>query len=818
MNISYNWLKDYIDFDLHPTELADILTQIGLEVAGVEEVESIKGGLRGLVIGEVVSCEKHSNSDHLSKTTVNVGNGEVLPIICGAPNVAAGQKVVVATVGTTLYDGNNEFQIKKSKIRGEVSEGMICAEDEIGLGNDHSGIMVLNNDAIIGTPASKYFNIESDYCIEIDITPNRIDGASHIGVARDLAAYLSQKQDISYKKPSVDNFKVDDNSRYIPVELVNPQACARYSGLTISGIEIKESPEWLKNRMTAIGLKPINNVVDATNYILFETGQPLHAFDADEVTGNKVYVRTLPEGTRFVTLDGEERELHEDDLMICNTEEPMCIGGVFGGIKSGVKETTKNIFLESACFDPVFIRKTARRHGLNTDASFHFERGVDPNNVIYTLKRAALLIQEVAGGKITSDIVDIYPKPIEHFKVDISYANITRLIGKDLGVERIKKIVESLEMKIENETDHGLTLAVPPYRVDVQREADVIEDILRIYGYNNIEIPTKINASLQYIAKPDPVKIRNLIAEMLSAQGFNEIWSNSLTKAFYYENREALTIEETVMLFNPLSNDLNGMRQSLLFGGLEAIAYNANRKNPDLRLYEFGNCYHLTGKELVENPLKNYTEEEHLSLFISGNKERESWAVSQKESDFFQLKAYVEKILLKLGSKSENLKIDDLNNDLISEGLIYSTQNGMKLAEFGLVNKKLLKEFEIEHPVYFADLLMENLYLEQKNNTTLFEELPKYPEVRRDLALLIDKSVRFSLIKELAERVERKLLRQVDLFDVYEGKGIPEGKKSYAISFILRDDFKTLNEKQIDKIMNKLIFTFEKELNAQLRN
>ncbi len=817
MNISYKWLKDYIDTDLLPHELENILTQIGLEVGSIDEVESVKGGLRGLVIGKVVTCEKHPNSDHLSKTTVDVGNGDLLPIVCGAPNVAAGQKVVVATIGTTLYDGDNEFQIKKSKIRGEVSEGMICAEDEIGLGHNHAGIMVLPDDAVIGTPASTYFNIESDYSIEVDLTPNRIDSASHIGVARDLAAFLKKTQDISYKRPSVDDFKVDDHSLEIPVEVGTPEACPRYSGVTISGVEIKESPDWLKNRLKTIGLSPINNVVDVTNYVLFECGQPLHAFDADEIAGGKVIVKTLPAGTKFTTLDEVERELHQDDLMICNAEEGMCIGGVFGGIKSGVKESTKNIFLESACFDPVYIRKTARRHGLNTDASFRFERGTDPNGVIYALKRAALLIKEVAGGKISSEIVDIYPTPVEDFKVDVSFANIKRLIGKELGAETIKNILTSLEIKIENETETGLSLAVPPYRVDVKREADVIEEILRIYGYNNIEIPTQVNASLQYSVKPDPVKIRNLMADMLSAQGFNEIWSNSLTKTSYYENRSSLSAENTVKLFNPLSADLGSMRQTMLFGGLEAIAYNANRRNGDLRLYEFGNCYHSTGSELPENPLKNFKEEEHLALFISGQKERESWAIPQSGSSFFQLKGYVENLLLKLGLKAENLKLEDLSNDLISEGLIYSAPNRRKLVEFGILHKKFQKEFGIENKVFYADFLMDNVIMEQKNNKTLFAELPKYPEVRRDLALLLDKPVRFTQIRELAGKVERKLLRSVDLFDVYEGKGVPEGKKSYAVSFILRDDEKTLNDKQIDKIMQRLIFTFEKELGATLR-
>ncbi len=817
MNISYKWLKDYIDIDLRPEQLEAILTQTGLEVGSIEEVESIKGGLRGLVIGHVVTCEKHPDSDHLSKTTVDVGTGEMLPIVCGAPNVAAGQKVVVATVGTTLYDGDKEFKIKKSKIRGEVSEGMICAEDEIGLGASHDGIMVLPESAVVGTPASEYFNVESDFSIEVDLTPNRVDGASHIGVARDLAAFLSKTEKISYKKPSVDEFKVDDNSLEIPIEVVNREACPRYCGVTISGVEIKESPEWLQNRLKAIGLSPINNVVDVTNYVLFECGQPLHAFDADEIMGGKVLVQTLPAGKTFTTLDEVERELHQDDLMICNTEEPMCIAGVFGGINSGVKDATKNIFLESAYFDPVFVRKTARRFALSTDASFRFERGVDPNNTIYALKRAALLIKEVAGGKISSNITDVYSTPVEDFKVDISFANIKRLIGKDLGAETIKNILTSLEIKIDSETETDLSLSVPPYRVDVKREADVVEEILRIYGYNNIEIPTKVNASLQYAAKPDPVKIRNIAADMLSAWGFNEIWSNSLTKASYYENRESLSDENTVKLFNPLSADLNGMRQTLLFGGLETIAYNANRKNGNLRLFEFGNCYFKTGSELSEAPLKNYSEEEHLALFISGEKERESWAVAQSSSSFFQLKAYVENLLAKFGVGTNRMKAEEFSTDLVPEGLSYAAYNGRKIVEFGVVARKLQKEFDIESPVYYADINVGNLILEHKNSKTTFAELPKYPEVRRDLALLLDKGVRFQQISDLAFKQERRLLRQVDLFDVYEGKGVPDGKKSYAVSFILRDDEKTLNDKQIEKIMARLIQTYEKELGAQLR-
>ncbi|WP_299576316.1 phenylalanine--tRNA ligase subunit beta [uncultured Sunxiuqinia sp.] len=818
MKISYKWLKDYIATDLTPQQLEGVLTQTGLEIGSIEEVESIKGGLRGLVIGEVLTCEKHPNSDHLSKTTVDVGTDSPLPIVCGAPNVAAGQKVVVATIGTTLYSGEEEFVIKRSKIRGEESQGMICAEDEIGLGKSHDGIMVLPADAVVGTPANTYFNVESDYSIEVDLTPNRIDGASHIGVARDLAAYLKQEQAIVYTKPSVEAFKVDDHSLEIPVEVATPEACPRYAGVTISGVKVAESPDWLKNRLKTIGLSPINNVVDITNYVLFETGQPLHAFDANQITGNKVVVQTLPAGTKFTTLDEVERELHEDDLMICNAQEGMCIGGVFGGIQSGVKDSTTTIFLESACFDPVYIRKTARRHGLNTDASFRFERGTDPNGVIYALKRAALLIKEIAGGKISSEIVDIYPTPIEDFKVEVSYANIQRLIGKDLGAERIKLILEGLEIKIDNETETGLSLSVPPYRVDVKREADVVEEILRIYGYNNIEIPSKVNASLQYSNAHNPEKIRMLLADMLTAQGFNEIWSNSLTKASYYENGETYKDEHTVKLFNPLSNDLGVMRQTLLFGGLEAIARNANRQNADLRLYEFGNCYFYNNDNQTADRLKNYHEEEHLALFITGAKERENWTSPQAESSFYQLKTYAENLLAKMGLKNDKLNLESFSNELFSEGLTYSTRNGnKKVVEIGIVHPKLRKQFEIDNPVYAADLVMGTIIQDQKNNQTLYSELPKYPEVRRDLALLLNKEVQFGQIRELAFKVERKLLRAVDLFDVYEGQGVPEGKKSYAVSFTLRDDEKTLKDKQIDKIMQKLIFQFDKELGAKLR-
>jgi phenylalanyl-tRNA synthetase beta chain len=815
MNISYRWLKEYIKIDNSAEEVAAFLTQIGLEVGSMEEVETVKGGLRGLVIGEVLTCEKHPDSDHLSKTTVNVGS-EVLPIVCGAPNVAAGQKVVVATVGTTLYDGDNEFKIKKSKIRGEASEGMICAEDEIGLGTSHDGIMVLDPSAVPGTAASEYFKIESDYVLEVDLTPNRIDSASHIGIARDLAAYLKAKQPISYSRPSVEGFKVDSHNLEIPVEVLNTAACPRYSGVTISNVTVKESPEWLKNKLKLIGVRPINNIVDVTNFVLFETGQPLHAFDAAEIKGNKVVVRTAEAGSKFVTLDGLEREMNQDDLLICNESEGMCIAGVFGGLNSGVKDSTTAVFLESAWFDSVYIRKTARRHTLSTDASFRFERGTDPNGTIYALKRAALLIKEVAGGEISSEIVDVYPNPVADFKVDVNYANIKRLIGADLGKEKIKHLLDALEIKIESENETGLSLLVPPYRVDVKRECDVVEDLLRIYGYNNVAIPTQVNASLQYSVKPNPTKLRNLVAEMLTAQGFHEIWSNSLTKASYYDNNQVFTAENTVKLFNPLSNDLGVLRQTLLYGGLETIAYNANRKNPDLRLYEFGNCYFYNGSALKENPLRNYREEEHLALFISGVKEAANWSGAVTPTSFFTLKSYVENVLKRFGFNPINLKTEGFSNTAVSEGIQYFI-NGKKLVEFGIVSGKTLKAFGVENPVYYADFSMDVLFVELKNNKVLFAELPKYPEVRRDLALLLDKNVQFNQLRDLAFRSERKLLQSVDLFDVYEGKGVPEGKKSYALSYILRDDEKTLNDKQIEKIMQKFVATYERELGAKLR-
>lgn len=817
MKVSYNWLKTYIQIDLAPAQLAELLTSIGLEVGGVEQVESIKGGLKGLVTGEVLTCVPHPNSDHLSLTTVNVGEGVILPVVCGAPNVAAGQKVVVATVGSVLYDNGQEYVIKKAKIRGEVSEGMICSEVEIGTGSDGSGIMVLPPETPVGIPASDYFNVETDWVIEVDITPNRIDGASHIGIARDVAAALKLKGENGYKRPSVDHFVVENHDLDIQVEVLNPEACPRYSGLTISGVEVKESPAWLKNRLKAIGLTPINNVVDVTNFVLFETGQPLHAFDAREITGGKVVVRTLPQGTKFTTLDGTERKLDENDLMICNEEEGMCIAGVFGGLKSGVKHTTTDIFLESACFDPVFIRKTSRKHGLFTDASFRFERGSDINATIYALKRAALLIQEVAGGVISSEIKDFYLNPVNGFRVDVSFHNINRLIGKEISREELKNILSSLEILIEKETDRGMSLLVPTYRVDVHREADVIEEILRIYGYNNVEIPTHVNASLSYSEKPDPNQVKNVVSDLLVAHGFYEMWSNSLTKASYYDDMKIYNPSKLVKIFNPLSSDLNGMRQTLLYGGLECIQLNTNRRNSDLKLFEFGNCYFAKGTHYHDDPASNYFEEEHLAVFITGRREIPNWTTAESFSSFFLLKGYVENILIRLGFQPGELKTGETENEIFSEGLVYETTERKKLVEFGIVKPKWTKKFDIENPVYYADFDWGQLLWEHKKNRVKFSELPKYPEVRRDLALVLDKEVKFGALKNIAFSAERQLLQSVNLFDVYEGKGVPDGKKSYAISFILRDDTKTLTDKQIDKAMERILIAYEKQVNAKLR-
>jgi phenylalanyl-tRNA synthetase beta chain len=817
MKVSLHWLKDYIKIDTPTDELCEILTQIGLEVEGLEKYEAIKGGLDKVFIGEVLTCIPHPDSDHLNITTVNVGFEENLPIVCGAANVAAGQKVVVATVGTVLYDGDDSFVIKKSKLRGEPSMGMICAEDELGLGSSHDGIMVLPEDAVVGTPAGDYFDIFRDEIIEIGLTPNRVDGASHIGVARDLAAFFKQTQDIDYTTPSVEAFKVDNNNLNIEIEVKNPEACVRYSGLSMSNIKVEASPEWLQNRLKAIGLKPINNLVDISNYVLFETGQPLHFFDADKIKGNKVIVQTLAGGSKFTTLDETERELHENDLMICNENDAMCVAGVFGGIESGVTENTTNLFIESACFDPVYVRKTARRFGLNTDASFRFERGTDANATIYALKRAALLVKEICAGEISSEIKDFYPNKVEHFNVELSYTRIKKLLGKDLGKNTIKNILLSLEMIIAKEEGDNLLVQVPPYRVDVTREADVIEDILRIYGFNNIEVPVQVQSVLSHAPNPDVYKLRNIVSDILSANGFNEIMNNSLTKTSYYEGMETFSMDNMVNIVNPLSSDLGGMRQSLLFGGLESISYNVNRKNPRVRFYEFGKSYFRFEKEGLENPVQKYHEEEHLGLFISGNKESENWNLKEEPTNFFHMKSYAELVLKKLGFSVERMKVKEISSDIYVEGLAYF-QGKTKLMEFGLINPAQLKKASLEVPVFYADLHWANILKEIVKNKIRYTPLSKFPGVKRDLALLVDKNTTFAELKQIANNCEKKLLKSVSIFDIYENDSLGENKKSYALSFMLADDEKTLTDKQIDKIMQKLIKSYEKQLGAVLRS
>ncbi len=820
MNISYNWLKDYINIDLTPQETADALTSIGLETGSVEESETIKGGLEGLFIGKVLTCEVHPNSDHLHITTVDVGQGEPLQIVCGAPNVAAGQKVVVAVNGTKLYSGEECFTIKKSKIRGVESNGMICAEDEIGIGTSHDGIIVLPENAVIGTPAKIYYNVESDFVLETDITPNRVDAASHFGVARDLAAYLKQNgKNVVLAKPSVETFKIDDKNPAVEVVVENTEACPRYSGVTIKGVHVTESPDWLKNRLLAIGLRPINNIVDITNYVLHETGQPLHAFDLKEIKGDKVYVMTLNEGTAFVTLDGIERKLSDRDLMICNSEGGMCIGGVFGGLKSGVTEETTDIFLESAYFHPTWIRKTARRHGLNTDASFRFERGCDPNNIVYVLKRAALLIKEIAGGKICGEIQDIYPSPIENAKVNLSFKKVNDLIGKEIPENTLISILESLDINIQKRHEDGLELSIPTYRVDVQRDVDVIEDVLRIYGYNNIEIGESLKSNLSYETETDKsYKLQNLISEQLSGCGFNEILNNSLTSSSYYTESGIYPASQCVKLQNPLSAELDVMRQTLLFGGLQSIEYNRNRKNTDLKLYEFGNTYSFhAGKVKEGEKLSGIKEEFHLGLWITGNNLSNSWLHPDQTSSIFDLKSYVENVLTRLGVSSKKVVYTQFKNELFSAGLSIQTISGRQLGSLGILQKKLLKKFDIDTEVYYAELSWDLLMKEIKSHKTKFAEISKFPAVKRDLALLVDKKIQFSEIEKTAFDADKKLLKGVSLFDVYEGKNLPEGKKSYAVSFLLQDEEKTLNDKQIENIMSKIQKNLEQKLGAALR-
>lgn len=820
MNISYNWLKDYLDFDLSPEEVAAALTSIGLETGGVEEVQAIKGGLEGLVIGEVLTCEDHPNSDHLHITSVNVGGEAPLQIVCGAPNVAAGQKVVVALNGTKLYMGDDCVTIKKSKIRGVESNGMICAEDEIGMGTDHSGIIVLPSDAVVGTKAKDYYQIKSDYVLEVDITPNRVDATSHFGVARDLAAYLKQHgKPAVLKRPSIEAFKVDDETPGVIVEVENTEACLRYSGVTIKGVTVKDSPEWLQDRLRTIGLRPINNVVDVTNFILHGLGLPLHSFDAGKIKGNRVIVKTFAAGTKFVTLDGVERTLTDRDLMICNVEEPMCIGGVFGGLESGVTVHTTDVFLEAACFHPTWIRKTARRFGLNTDASFRFERGLDPNCTLYVLKVAALLIQEVAGGKITGAVQDVYPKVFEPYRVDVTYQKINSLIGKEIPVETVKSIVKSLEMEIVSDTAEGLTLLVPVYRIDVQRDVDVIEDILRIYGYNNVEVTDHEKSNLSYHTPTDRSwKLQNIISEQLCGCGFNEIMNNSLTRSAYYSELTTYPESHCVKLMNPLSADLNVMRQTLLFGGLESIAYNVHHKNSNIRFYEFGNCYDFTAEHKKEGEiLSQFSEDYRLGIWLGGNRVENNWAHPDEKTSIYELKAYVENIFIRLGVDVRRVVYTDLRNDIFSIGLNIATASGRQLGSLGIVSKNLRKKTDVNMEVYFAELSWTQLMKEVRKAKVTFTEITKFPGVKRDLALLVNKDVRFSEIKRIANESERKLLKEVTLFDVYEGKSLPAGKKSYAVSFFLQDEGKTLTDAQIDAIMKKIHKNLEQKLGAQLR-
>ena len=817
MNISYKWLKDYVDFDLTPQQVCDALTSTGLEVDALEEVQSVKGGLKGLYVGKVLTCEAHPNSDHLHVTTVDLGKGEPSQIVCGAPNVAAGQKVIVADLGCVLYDGDKEFQIKKSKLRGVESCGMICAEDEIGVGTSHDGIIVLPEDAVVGMPAAEYYHLESDWLIEIDITANRADALSHWGVARELYAWLRQNgYESSLHRPDADAFSVDNNALPIDVVIENKEACKRYACVSITGCEVKESPEWLKTRLTTVGLRPINNIVDITNYVMMAYGQPLHTFDADMVKGHKIVVKTMLEGTPFVTLDGEEHKLSDRDLAICNVEDAMCIAGVFGGKGSGTYETTKDVVLESAYFHPTWIRKSARRHGLSTDASFRFERGIDPNGVIYALKQAAILCKELAGGKVSMEICDVYPEPIKNAQVSLQYDYVHTLIGKEIPVETIKAICESLEMKVLSESAQGLLLEVPAYRVDVQRPCDVVEDILRIYGYNNVEIPTQLKSSLVIKGEEDRKhKLQNLVSEQLVGEGFNEILNNSLSKSSYYDDTQENSL---VRIMNPLSSDLNVMRLTLLYGGLESIQHNANRKQQNLRFFEFGNIYtYSVEKKNDENPMQAYHEEQHAALWVTGKRVEGSWAHKDEQSSFYELSAYVENIFRRIGLKPGLTVRKKSANPVFSAAITIENRGGKVLAEMGILTKKLQKQFSLDNPVYYAELNWTQLMKVTKKNEVLFQEVPKYPAVSRDLALLVDNAVEFAQIEQIARQTEKKLLKQVELFDVYEGDKLPAGKKSYAVNFILQDETQTMGDKQIDAIMQKLIANLKKQLNAELR-
>lgn len=820
MNISYKWLKEYVDFNLTPQEVCDALTSEGLEVDSLEEVQSIKGGLKGLFVGKVLTCEAHPNSDHLHVTTVDLGHETPSQIVCGAPNVAAGQKVIVADLGCVLYDGDKEFVIKKSKLRGVESYGMICAEDEIGVGTSHDGIIVLPDTAKEGTPAAEYYNLESDWLIEIDITANRADALSHWGVARDLYAWLKRNgYETSLHRPSCDAFEVDNENLPIDVEIQCAEACKRYACVSLTDCKVTESPEWLQKKLNVIGIRPINNIVDITNYVMMAYGQPLHCFDADMVKNHKIVVKTMPEGTPFVTLDGVEHKLCERDLAICNAEEPMCIAGVFGGKGSGTYDTTVNVVLESAYFHPTWIRKSARRHGLSTDASFRFERGIDPNGVIYALKQAALLCKELAGAKVSMQIKDVYPEPIADPVVELKYEYVNSLVGKVIGEDMIKGIVESLEMKVLDENAEGLKLQIPAYRVDVQRPCDVVEDILRVYGYNNVEIPTQLKSSLVIKGEEDlKHKAENLIGEQLVGCGFNEILNNSLTKGDYYKDLNHYHADHLVRIMNPLSSDLNVMRETLLFGGLESLEHNIKRKNPNLRFFEFGNVYDYNAeKHTVDNPQAAYKEEYHLGLWLTGKRVSGSWAHPEEDTSFYELKAYVENILRRVGLSFAAVVFKKSDNDIFSSAIAIESRGGKLIVEMGVIAKKHLKEFDIEMPVYYAEINWTVLMKAVRKNTVNFHEISKYPPVSRDLALLVDSNVEFVEIEKIAYQSEKKLLKKVELFDVYEGKNLPADKKSYAVNFILQDEEKTLTEKHIEAVMTKLIANLKKHLNAELR-
>lgn len=820
MNVSYNWLKRYIETDLSAERIAEILTELGLEVEDFEKIETIKGGLKGVVVGEVLTCEDHPDSDHLHITTVDVGGEAPLQIVCGAANCRKGLKVMCATVGSVLYpiDSDEEFKIKRSKIRGVESLGMLCAEDELGIGRNHEGIMELPAEAVVGTPAKEYLHIADDYLIGIGLTPNRVDAASHIGVARDLVAYLrSRGEKAELKLPSVDGFKVDDKSRTITVEVKNSEAAPRYAGITVSGCKIAPSPEWMQNELRAAGINPKNNLVDITNYVLFELGQPLHAFDADKIEGGKVVVRSAEEGEKFVTLDGVERTLTANDLMICSAERPMCIAGVYGGLDSGISDETVNVFIESAYFHPVWVRKTAKRFGLNTDASFRFERGIDPNIQVYALKRAAMLMQELAGGRITSEIIDINPTPAAHFEFDFSLERACRLIGKQIPEQTILTILSALEVEVRGREGDVLKVAVPPYRVDVQREADLVEDVLRVYGYNNIEISDHVNSTLSYAPKPDKARLQNVASDFLTSNGYTEIMSNSLTKASYYEASQSYPVERCVRIMNPLSQDLNVMRQTLIFNALEAVELNVNRRNQNLKMYEVGNCYaHAAEKASEENALAKYEESYRLAITVTGQATQLSWNSKAEGSSFFTLRAMVEKLLKRFGVDIYALQSESLACDLYADAIVFK-QGPKEVVRMGVVSPAVRKKFDIKQDVYFAEIDFDQLIKMTKKSKIQFKELSKFPEVKRDLALLVDKSVSFSQLRSIAFATEKKLLKSVSLFDVYEGDKLPEGKKSYALSFILEDKNQTLTDKQIERTMANLQSQFEQKAGAEVR-